>query len=66
MASHRRNKSAATSSSPAMPARRTLSKRIRSEQELKQLIDVISLDLGHVHDRLRLFQRISNIRGGRD
>jgi hypothetical protein len=43
---------------PTPIVRKTLVKKIRSEQDLKQLIDVIAADLGRVHDYLELFHKL--------
>lgn len=43
---------------PTPTVRKTLVKKIRSEQDLKQLIDVIAADLGRVHDYLGLFHKL--------
>lgn len=43
---------------PTPAVRKTLVKKIRSEQDLKRLIDVIAVDLGRVHDYLELFHKL--------
>lgn len=43
---------------PTPAVRKTLVTKIRSEQDLKRLIDVIAVDLGRVHDYLELFHTL--------
>jgi len=45
--------------------RKTLANKIRSEQDLKRLIDVIAGDLGRVQDYLNLFHRLMKAKQGR-
>jgi len=41
-----------------MVARKTFAQKIQSEEDLKQLFDVIAVDLGRVHDYLVLFHKL--------